>query len=94
LSVHRRNIFWSVGSIERTPGLLKTLRKEGFARVHRPRKGYSLMLLEGIRDKLPKHLVECKDCAKDKIISSYKLWRKGFKFPGGHQKVHGRTQKK
>jgi len=47
--LHRRNIFWSVGSIERNPGLLNTLRKEGFARVHRPRKGDALILLEGLR---------------------------------------------
>jgi hypothetical protein len=51
VSVHRSNTFRSVGDIEITPGFLTTMRKEGFARVHQPRKGEALRLLEGLREK-------------------------------------------
>jgi hypothetical protein len=51
VSSHRRNTLWSVGSVERTLGFLNTLRKEGFARVHRPKKGDALILLKGLREK-------------------------------------------
>jgi hypothetical protein len=64
--------------------LLNTLRKEGFARVHRPRKGDALRLLEGLREKPSEGLAERKECTKDTVSSSYKLRRKGVKFPGGH----------
>jgi hypothetical protein len=83
--VHRRNTFWSVGCIERIPWFLNTLRKEGFARVHRPRTGYSLILLEGLREKLSKDVNErCKECTKDTLSSSYKLKRNNIKFLEGH----------
>jgi hypothetical protein len=34
-------------------------------------------------------LIECKECAKDKVSSSYNLGRKSIEFSGGHQKVFG-----
>jgi hypothetical protein len=68
--------------------LLNTLRKEGFARVHRQRKGDALRLPDRLREKPSKGLAERKECAKDTVSSSYKLRRKNVKFPGGHEKVH------
>jgi hypothetical protein len=64
------------------------LRKEGFSRVHRQRKGDSLRLPDGLREKSSKVLAQRKECTKDTVISSYKLRRKGSKFPGGREKVH------
>jgi hypothetical protein len=67
---------------------LNTLRKEGFARVHRQRKGDALRLPGRLREKSSKGLAERKECTKETVSSSYKLRRKGVKFPGGHEKVH------
>jgi hypothetical protein len=67
---------------------LNTLRKEGFARVHRQRKGDTLRLVEGLREKPSKILAENKECAKDTVSSSYKIRRKGIEFLGGHKKFH------
>jgi hypothetical protein len=64
--------------------LLNNLRKEGFARVQRPRKGDSLRLLEGLREKPSKFLAKHKECNKDIVSSSYNLRRKGIKLPRGH----------
>jgi hypothetical protein len=82
--VHRSNTFWSVGCVERIPGLFNTLRKEGFARVHRPRKRDSLRLMEGLMENPSEDLNEHKECTNDTVSSSYKLKRKGIKFPGGN----------
>jgi hypothetical protein len=92
--VHRSNTFWSVGSVERTPRLLNTLRKEGFARVHQQRKGDALILLEGLKEKPSEGLNEHKECTKDTVSSYYKLRRKSVKFPGDYWKVRRRTQEK
>jgi hypothetical protein len=67
---------------------LNTLRKEGFARVHRQRKGDALRPSGRLREKPSKILAERKECAKDIVSSSYKLRRKGIKFPGGKEKFH------
>jgi hypothetical protein len=67
---------------------LNTLRKEGFARVHRQRKGYALRPSGRLREKSSKILAERKECAKDIVSSPYKLRRKGIKLPGGKEKVH------
>jgi hypothetical protein len=93
--VHRRNTFWSVGDIEKTLGLLNTLRKEGFARVHRPRKEYFLRLLEGLKEKSLEGLNEHKECTKDKVSSSYKLGReeRGVARESARE-VHRRTGEK
>jgi hypothetical protein len=66
---------------------LNTLRKEGFARVNRQRKGDALRLLDRIREKSSKGLAEHKECYKGVVILPYKLRRKGFKFPGRHKEV-------
>ena len=49
--MHRSNTFKSVGDVKTTLGFFTTTRKEGFARVHRPRKGDALRLLERLREK-------------------------------------------
>jgi hypothetical protein len=58
------------------------MRKEGFARVHQPRKGDALRLLEGLREKPSKGLNERKECTKDIVSSPYNRRRKGVKFSG------------
>jgi hypothetical protein len=37
------------------------------------RKGDALTILEGLREKPSEGLNECKECAKDKVSSYYKL---------------------
>jgi hypothetical protein len=64
------------------------MRTEVFVRVHRQKKGYSLRIFEGLREKPSKDLSERKECTKDTISSSYKIRRKGIKFLGGHEKFH------
>jgi hypothetical protein len=81
-------MFRSVGILKKTPGLLNTLRKEGFARVHRQRKGDALRLPGRLREKPSKRSAERKECAKDTVSSSYKLRRKSAKLSRGQEKVH------
>jgi hypothetical protein len=53
--VHKNNTFGSVGILRRIPELLNILRKEGFARVHRQRKGDALNLSIRLREKSSKN---------------------------------------
>jgi hypothetical protein len=71
--VHKDNKFESVGILRTIPKLLNILRKEGFARVHRQRKGDSLNLSRRLREKQSKIRVECKHCAQEIVIPYYKL---------------------
>jgi hypothetical protein len=69
-------------------GIKNTLRKEGFARVHRQRKEDALRPSGKLRKKSLKSLVECKECTKDILSSYYKLGRKAVKLSRGKEKVH------
>jgi hypothetical protein len=60
----------SVGILKRTPELLNTLRKEGFARVHRKMNGDALRCSYRLREKSSKILVECKECTEETVIPS------------------------
>jgi hypothetical protein len=73
-------------SLKRTPGLLNTLRKEGFARVYRQRKGDALRCSDRLREKLLKILVKHKECAKETVSPPYKLRREREILPGGMRK--------
>jgi hypothetical protein len=64
------------------------VRKEGFERVHRKRKGDALKCSGRLREKPMKILAKCKECAGKTVSSYYKLRRKSEKLPGGHKKVH------
>ena len=88
MSVHGRNTFGSVGILKRIAGLLNTMRKEGFARVHQQRKGDALRPSGRLREKSLNILAEHKECTKDIVSSYYKLRRKGIKFLGGKEKFH------
>jgi hypothetical protein len=88
MRAYKNNTFGSVGILKRTPGLLNTLRKEGFARVHRQRKGDALRCSGRLREKPSKILAECKECTEETVSPSYKLRRESEKLPGGHEKVH------
>ena len=70
MRAYKRNMVGSVGILKRIPGLLNTLRKEGFARVHRQRKGDALRCLDKIREKPSKILSECKECVKETVTPS------------------------
>ena len=83
----------SVGILKRTPELLDILRKEGFARVHRQRKGDALNPSVTLRENSSKNGVEHKECAKDIVIPYYKLRRKRKKLLGGHAEVHNKMVK-
>jgi hypothetical protein len=78
----------SVGILKRIPELLNILRKEGFARVHRQRKGDALRCSNRLRENLSKRLAEHKEWAQETVSPSYKLRRKSNKFPGGQEEVH------
>jgi hypothetical protein len=73
-------------SLKRTPRLLNTPRKEGFARVHRKRKGDALICSNRLREKSSKSLVECKECIDETVSPPYKLRRESEKLPGGTRK--------
>jgi hypothetical protein len=70
---------------------LNILREEGFARVHRKRKGDALRCSDRPREKPSKILSEHKECTQETISPSYKLRRKREKFLGGKEKVHRGT---
>jgi hypothetical protein len=89
--VHKDNTVESVGILRRIPELLNILRKEGFARVHRQRKGDALNPSRRLREKSSNNLAKHKECTQDTVSPSYKLRRKREKLPGGHEKVHKGT---
>jgi hypothetical protein len=53
--MHRGNMIGSVVTLRRLSELLNILRKEGFARVHRQRKGVALNLSIRLREKSSKN---------------------------------------
>jgi hypothetical protein len=85
------NMVGSVGILKRIPELLNILRKEGFARVHRQRKGDALNPSIKLREKSSKNGVEHKECTKDTVSSYYKSQEEEKKFPRGHKEVHRGT---
>jgi len=84
----KNNIVGSVGIFKRTPGLLKTLRKEVFKREHRKRKEYSLRCSGRLREKPSKNLAEIKEGTEETVSTSYKLRREREKLPKGNDNVH------
>jgi hypothetical protein len=52
---------------------LNTLRKEGFARVYRKRKGYALRCSSNLRETPLKILAERKECTEETVSPYYKL---------------------
>jgi hypothetical protein len=83
--VYKRNTVESVGILKRIPGLLNTMRKEGFARVNRQRKGDALRCLDRLREKPSKILARCKECTKETVKPSYNLRRKSVSFQEGRR---------
>jgi hypothetical protein len=81
--VYKRNTVESVGILKRIPGLLNTMRKEGFARVNRQRKGDALRCLDRLRENPSKILARCKECTKESVKPSYNLKRKSISFEEG-----------
>jgi hypothetical protein len=61
------NTVGSVGTLKRIPELLNILRKEGFARVHRQRKGDALNPSVKLREKSSKNGFEHKECVEETV---------------------------
>jgi hypothetical protein len=88
MRAYKSNIVGSVGILKRIPGLLNTLRKEGFPRVHRQRKGDALNPSDRLREKSSKILVQRKECTEETVNSSYKSQEEEYNLSGGQENIH------